>query len=155
MPATTHEPVSAVFELARRPARARTTVLMVDDFALVGEGLAASFAGDLELEVVGLATDGRTALRLARETRPDVVLVDPCVVLGEVSVVDRLQAEVPSMKAVLLTRDDDPAHGLDERGAAAGMHARVGRSASRAQLRHTLIEVGRLRAPVGRRGRYG
>ncbi len=130
-------------------------MLVVDDFALVGEGLAATFAGDLELEIVGLATDGRTALRLARETRPDVVLVDPHLPLGEVSVVDRLQTEVPSMKAVLLTGEDDPAHGLGERGAAAGVHARVSRSADRAQLRRTLIEVGRLRAPAGRRGRYG
>ena len=47
------------------PAESRTSVLVVDDFTLVGEGLAATFAGELEL--VGLATDGRTALRLARE----------------------------------------------------------------------------------------
>lgn len=147
--------MSGVFELARLPVRSRTSVLVVDDFALVGEGLAATFAGDPELEIVGLATDARAALRLAREKRPDVVLVDPRLVLGEVSAVDRLQAEVPSMKAVLLTRSDDPTHGLDERGAAAGMHARVSRSANRAQLRQTLIEVGCLRAPAGRRGRYG
>ncbi len=50
---------------SRGPAESRTSVLVVDDFTLVAEGLAATFAGELELE--GLATDGRTALRLARE----------------------------------------------------------------------------------------
>ena len=63
----THEPSSGVFELARGPAESRTSVLVVDDFTLVGEGLAATFELERELELAGLATDGRTALRLPRE----------------------------------------------------------------------------------------
>lgn len=135
-----HQRSSGPFEATAR----KTSVLVVDDFALVVEGLAATLAGDSQLEIVGLATDGASALRLARETRPDVVLIDPRLALGEVSVVDRLQAELPSIEAVLLTGADDHEPGFgDQPRQVAGTHARVGRSATRARLRATVIDAGR------------
>ncbi len=50
-------------------------VLLVDDHAILREGLAAVLAGH-NIEVVGQAADGETALSLFRTLAPDVCIVD-------------------------------------------------------------------------------
>jgi DNA-binding NarL/FixJ family response regulator len=51
-------------------------VLIVDDQTVVREGLAAILRTDPEIEVAGLAGDGREALELVPTAQPDVVLMD-------------------------------------------------------------------------------
>jgi DNA-binding NarL/FixJ family response regulator len=51
-------------------------VLIADDQALVREGLALLLGQYPELEVVGVAADGESAVAMAVELRPDVVLMD-------------------------------------------------------------------------------
>jgi DNA-binding NarL/FixJ family response regulator len=53
-----------------------TRILLVDDHALVREGLRALLTSNAETEVIGEASTGREALELARNLDPDVILMD-------------------------------------------------------------------------------
>jgi DNA-binding NarL/FixJ family response regulator len=51
-------------------------VLLADDHGLVRDGLRRLLTSVPDIEVVATAADGREAIRLAREQRPDVILMD-------------------------------------------------------------------------------
>lgn len=51
-------------------------VLLADDHAIVREGLRALLAKEADFQVVAEAGDGHEALRLAKESRPDVAAMD-------------------------------------------------------------------------------
>lgn len=53
-----------------------TTVLIVDDHAIVRKGLSDLVAATDDLTVAGTASDGDEAVRLATELDPDVILMD-------------------------------------------------------------------------------
>jgi DNA-binding NarL/FixJ family response regulator len=52
------------------------TVLIADDQAMIRAGFAALLSAQPDLDVIGEAGDGREAIRLCRELRPDLVLMD-------------------------------------------------------------------------------
>lgn len=51
-------------------------ILLVDDHALIRDGLRAALAEQLDFQVVGEAGDGFTAVRMVKALGPDVVLMD-------------------------------------------------------------------------------
>jgi DNA-binding NarL/FixJ family response regulator len=51
-------------------------VLIADDHTLVAEGLRHLIEAERDIEVVGVVADGREAVQQARDTQPDVVLMD-------------------------------------------------------------------------------
>ena len=53
-----------------------TTVLIADNHRIMREGLRLAFGNGSGLEVIGEASDGRQAIELAAELKPDVVLTE-------------------------------------------------------------------------------
>lgn len=88
-----------------------TKVLVVDDHAVVRDGLCALLEGVPDVDVVGVAEDGSRALAVARETAPDVVLMDLTMpVMDGTEATRRLVTGGGGCPAVLvLTMSDDDA----------------------------------------------
>jgi DNA-binding NarL/FixJ family response regulator len=84
-------------------------VLLVDDQVLFVQSLKTVLETDADdIAVVGIGYDGRDALRLACELRPDVALIDVRMPdMDGVEAVRRIARESPSVRAVMLTTFDD------------------------------------------------
>jgi two-component system, NarL family, response regulator LiaR len=81
-----------------------TRVLIADDHSVVRQGLHMFLAADPELEIVGEARDGAEALQLARQHRPDVVLMDLLMpVLSGLAATAIIRRELPDTEVVALT----------------------------------------------------
>lgn len=61
--------------MSQSPSK-RQRIVLVEDHALLREGLRALLAPESDLEVVGEATDGREALHAAEALQPDLVMLD-------------------------------------------------------------------------------
>ena len=55
---------------------AKTKILLADDHVIVRMGLAAAISFEPDLAIVGEASDGREAVRMAEELLPDVIVMD-------------------------------------------------------------------------------
>ena len=54
----------------------KSRIIIAEDHTILREGLRALLSSNPDLEVAGEAEDGRAALRLVEQVRPDVVLMD-------------------------------------------------------------------------------
>jgi NarL family two-component system response regulator LiaR len=85
-------------------------VLLVDDHAVVRDGLRTYLGLQDGLEVVGEAADGAEAIRVAEELRPDVVLMDLVMpVLDGVGAMRALRERLPATRVIVLTSFTDEA----------------------------------------------
>jgi len=84
-------------------------VLIADDQRLFAEALEAILSTDGRIEVVGRAADGRAALELAREHRPQVVLMDIAMpVMDGIEATGAIRGELPGTSVIVLTGSEAP-----------------------------------------------
>lgn len=85
-------------------------VLIVDDHDLFRTGLASLMASQPDIEVVAQASGGRMGVRLAKELRPDVVLMDLRMPdLEGPEATREILADLPDMRVLVLTVASDTA----------------------------------------------
>ena len=90
---------------------AKLRIFLVDDHAVVREGLKRLIGSQPDIEVVGEAGDGAEALARIKELCPDVVMMDVSMPgLGGVEATRQLKAICPSMKILALTVHEDDAY---------------------------------------------
>jgi DNA-binding NarL/FixJ family response regulator len=86
----------------------RIKILLVDDQTMFREGLRTLISTQTDFDVVGEAANGEEALRLASQTKPNVVLMDLRMpVLDGVTATRSLHAQNPDCKVIVLTTFDD------------------------------------------------
>ncbi len=86
----------------------RLRVFLVDDHPIVLAGVKALVQADDELEVIGEARDGRTALRLATELNPDIAVLDISLPgLSGTKLAEQLRIACPKCKLLALTVHED------------------------------------------------
>ena len=83
-------------------------LLLVDDHRMLREGLRSVFSTAADIEVVGEAEDGRTAVEMVRELAPDVVVMDIGMrELNGIGATRQIRDENPAVKVVVLSTHSD------------------------------------------------
>jgi DNA-binding NarL/FixJ family response regulator len=79
-------------------------ILVADDHSVVRQGLRMFLGLDPEFEIVGEAGDGAEALVLARQLRPDVILMDLLMpVIDGIEAIANIRRELPDTEIIALT----------------------------------------------------
>ena len=86
-------------------------ILLVDDHVLLRKGIGALLGTRQDMELVGEASNGLEAIALARQTAPDIILMDihmpECDGLEAVKVIKQ---EMPQVQIIMLTVSEDDRH---------------------------------------------
>ena len=82
--------------------------MIVDDHQIFRQGLRSLLAGETDIEIVGEADNGRTAIRLVRELQPAVVIMDVSMPdLNGVEATRQILEEKPGTKVLTLSMHSD------------------------------------------------
>jgi len=79
-------------------------VMLADDHAVVRDGLRMVLEAQSDIEVVGEASNGREAIRLAKRLRPDIAMLDVAMPeLNGIEAAEQIHALSPSTRIVILS----------------------------------------------------
>jgi two-component system, NarL family, response regulator LiaR len=98
----------------------KTRILVVDDHAMLREGMRNLLEQEKDFELVGEASDGEEAVRMAKEFTPDIIVMDIVMPrLNGVEATKQIKTVSPSSSVLILTAYSDIRYiiGLLEAGA--------------------------------------
>jgi two-component system, NarL family, nitrate/nitrite response regulator NarL len=85
-------------------AKKKIKILIVDDHPVVRKGLQSCLAAKDNLKIVGEASAGADAIKLAKEQQPDIVLVDMQMPgMDGLALTEALKKEAPAVKVLILS----------------------------------------------------
>ncbi|RZU35156.1 response regulator [Edaphobacter modestus] len=123
-------------------------ILAVDDHPLLREGIAAVIEGEEDMELVAEATNGHEAIKLFRDHRPDVTLMDLQMPgMSGIDAIVAIRAEFPNARFVVLTTYQGDVQAL--RALKAGASGYLLKNMLRKELLDTIraVDAGRRRIP--------
>ena len=83
-------------------------IILADDHSIMREGLRALLEKQPDIEVLAEAENGRTAVELSRDLRPDVVIIDIAMPdLNGIEATRQIVAESPGVKVIALSMHSD------------------------------------------------
>jgi two-component system, NarL family, response regulator LiaR len=141
-------------------SRATIRVLIANHQPIVRHGLRTLIAGESDLQVIGEADDGADAVRMARERRPNVVLIDLSLpTVDGISATRMIRSELSDTQVIVMTGVYEDASAIEaiRAGAAAYLlkNARIDellrtiRGAGAGQVALPTQVVARMVRPVG------
>lgn len=120
----------------------RIRVVVVDDHAVVREGIRGVLVSSSEIDVVGEASDGAEALQLAVTTLPDVVVMDLTMPgMSGLEATMKLRETLEDVRVLILSMHDHPEYVLQ--AVRAGAHGYVLKDATPEELRAAVKAVHR------------
>jgi DNA-binding NarL/FixJ family response regulator len=96
--------------------------MIVDDHALMREGLEAMLTAEAGFEVVGMISDGKSAVKAAAELQPEIILMDLSMQrTSGIEAIAQIKLQHPEIKIIALTfhKEDGYVHATLEAGAEA------------------------------------
>lgn len=115
-------------------------LVLAEDHTLLRESLAKMLAAEPDLDVLALAEDGLSCLRLARRHRPRLVLMDVTMPgLGGIEATRRITAELPDTRVLCLSMHD--AHGMVSDAIAAGASGYVLKTCGFSVLKRAILAI--------------
>ena len=86
-------------------------VLLVDDHRILRQGVKSLLAGVVDIEVVAEASDGREAVEMAAQFRPDVIVMDLVMpVMNGIEATQRILSNAPGTAVLILSSSQDRAN---------------------------------------------
>jgi DNA-binding NarL/FixJ family response regulator len=114
----------------------------VDDHEVVRVGLRALLAADANIDLLGEAGSGREAVTLAKELKPQIVLMDLAMpLLNGMEATRQILQDCPAIKVIALSSYNDPEH--VQQALAAGASGYLLKGMAPANLLAALYEVHR------------
>jgi two-component system response regulator NreC len=80
------------------------SVVIADDHTIVRSGLRMLLSSEIDITVIGEAVDGESAIRLCREMKPDVILMDIGMPgINGIEATKQIKSELPDTNVLVLT----------------------------------------------------
>jgi two-component system nitrate/nitrite response regulator NarL len=84
-------------------------VAVVDDHPMMRRGVSETLSEESDLELVGAGASAQDALRLAKQERPDLILLDIALPGGGIEAATEIAKSCPEVKVIILTVREDRA----------------------------------------------
>jgi len=118
----------------------KISIVLVEDHAVVRDGLKALLAGEPDMQVVGEAENGQQAVSLAKKLSPDVVVMDLAMpLMNGLTATREILKAVPSAKILVLSSysDDECVRSLMDAGAMGYLMKQTASNELVEAIRHT------------------